>query len=176
MGMAFDPLDTSEYPTVYVAHSFMFHKKDLKDCYNGKVSKVSGKQLDQMENIITGLPVSDHDHGINGIIFGNDGELYIQVGGNTNAGVPGPMSSRSQLGEGYFSAATLVAYLNRPNFSGFIEYDGNGYPKPGLDIEVFASGQRNPYDLTLHTKYVSFVFPVAMHTWVVILTRSVFSL
>ena len=41
-----------------------------------------------MEDIITGIPISDHDHGINGIEFGDNGELYIQVGGNTNAGIP----------------------------------------------------------------------------------------
>jgi glucose/arabinose dehydrogenase len=115
------------------------------------VSKVSGEKLDQMENIITGLPVSDHDHGINGLEFGNDGELYFQVGSNTNAGVPGPISSRSQLDEGYFSAATLVAYLNRPNFDGDITYDKDGYPVTGLDVEVFASGQRNSFDIVLHS-------------------------
>ena len=26
-----------------------------------------------------GLPVSDHDHAANGIVFGDHGELYIQV-------------------------------------------------------------------------------------------------
>ena len=33
------------------------------------------------------LPVSNHDHGVNGITFDNNGDLYVSVGGNTNAGV-----------------------------------------------------------------------------------------
>lgn len=43
--------------------------------------------------VVSNLPVSDHDHGINGLEFGDKGELYILVGGNTNAGVPGKLSS-----------------------------------------------------------------------------------
>ncbi len=78
-----------------------------------------------MTNIITGLPVSDHDHAVNGLEFTDDGNLMIQVGGNTNAGVPGPISSREDLDEGYFSAATLIAYLS--------------------------TGERNSYDICLHS-------------------------
>jgi len=120
--------------------------------------------------------------GVNGLEFGWDGELYIQIGGkllidcslanvcsscaqahslflllfkipgNTNAGVPGPISSREDLDEGYFSAATLVAYLARENFDGFITYDdATGLPITGLDVEVFASGQRNPFDIVMHS-------------------------
>lgn len=35
------------------------------------------------------MPVSDHDHGLNNIVFGNNGELYFAIGSNTNGGVPG---------------------------------------------------------------------------------------
>lgn len=109
--------------------------------------------------------MSDHDHGINGMEFGDDGELYFQIGGNTNAGVPGPISSREDLDEGYFSAATVVAYLARENFDGFITYDSNGIPITGLDVEVFATGQRNSYDIVLHSNgnlYATGMFKVEM--------------
>jgi glucose/arabinose dehydrogenase len=105
-----------------------------------------------MTNIITGLPVSDHDHAVNGLEFTDDGNLMIQVGGNTNAGVPGPISSREDLDEGYFSAATLIAYLSRDNFDGFITYDDStGKPITGLDVELFATGERNSCDICLHS-------------------------
>lgn len=65
--------------------------------------------------------------------------------------VPGPISSREDLDEGYFSAATLIAYLSRENFDGEITYDDDGFPITGLDVELFATGQRNSYDICLHS-------------------------
>lgn len=113
LGIAFDPTDVSADPTVYVSHSWLFHQQvrprkhgftllsliltlprlgQLRSL-NGKVSAVSGPNLDQFRHVVTGLPVSDHDHGVNGLVFGDNGELYIQVPGNTNAGIPGSLSS-----------------------------------------------------------------------------------
>jgi glucose/arabinose dehydrogenase len=109
--------------------------------------------LDVIEDIITGLPVSDHDHGVNGLEFGDHGELYILVGGNTNAGVPGALSGSNLQKEGLFSAAALVAYLGRDDFDGHLLYDqvDDGNLIKGSGIEVFSSGLRNPYDLVLHS-------------------------
>jgi len=79
LGITFDPMDTSANPDLYVAHCSLFHGQVVD--YNGKVSVVSGANLDQMKHVVTGLPVSDHDHGINGMEFSDDGDLFIQVGG-----------------------------------------------------------------------------------------------
>lgn len=88
LGMAFDPMDPNpSNPAIYVSHATLFHGK--LESFNGKVSKVHGPKLEFIDDVVTGLPVSDLDHGVNGIEFGDNGELYIQVGGNTNAGVPG---------------------------------------------------------------------------------------
>jgi glucose/arabinose dehydrogenase/predicted nucleic acid-binding protein len=149
LGIAFDPMDTSSNPTVYAAHSTLFHGQLVSN--NGKVSAVSGENLETVEHVVTGLPVSDHDHGINGMEFGDHGELYIQIGGNTNAGVPGALSGSGLQEEGHFSAATIVAHLARPNYDGKVEYDANGNQVSGFDVEVFASGQRNSYDIVLHS-------------------------
>ena len=149
LGIAFNPMDTSPNPTVYVSHSTLFHGKVVD--YNGKVSAVSGEKLDQLTHIVTGLPVSDHDHGINGMEFGDNGDLYIQVGGNTNAGVPGALSSTLLQDEGMLSAATVVAHVSKPGFVGNVEYNNNGDILPGSDVEVFAAGQRNSSDLVLHS-------------------------
>lgn len=155
LGITVDPFDTREHPDVYVSHSYLFHgsTESFKgDAINGKVSKVSGALLDTYEDVVTGLPVSDHDHGINGLEFDDEQNLYIQVGGNTNAGVPGALSGSSIQEDNWFSSATVVAHLGRENFNGDIVYDQTtGYPIHGDDVEVFAAGQRNPYDLTLHS-------------------------
>ena len=150
LGIAFDPFETDPLnPKVYASHSSLFHGEQI-NFYNGKVSTLSGPGLSIKEDIITGLPVSDHDHGINGLEFDNEGKLYIQVGGNTNAGVPGVLSSSGLQKEGVLSAATLVADIKNPGFDGGITYDATAAQISG-DVSVFASGQRNPYDILLHS-------------------------
>jgi len=180
LGIAFDPMDSCE-PTckAYVSHNYLFHGEIVS--YNGVISTVSGPNLDIVEDIITGLPVSDHDHGINGMDFDDHGNLYVQVGGkflpdcispnafsfefaliwllfalhilgNTNAGVPGALSSSGQQQEDLFSAATIIARnVNSPTFDGHITYDVNGDQTGGFDVSVFAAGMRNPFDLVYHS-------------------------
>jgi len=66
LAVAFDPLDTKPNPDVYIAHFQYYHgdwKSSSGKAINGKVSKVSGANLDEVVDIVTGLPVSDHDHG-----------------------------------------------------------------------------------------------------------------
>jgi len=54
--------------------------------------------------------------------------------------------------ENYFSAATNVAYLSDPDFNGFSKYDrqDDGIPIT-KGVEVFASGERNPFGICLHS-------------------------
>lgn len=81
--------------------------------------------------------------------FDDNGNLYIQVGGNTNAGVPGALSTSQTQEEDLFSAATLIARnVTSPTFDGHLTYNTNGDQTGGWDVEVFASGQRNPYDVS----------------------------
>lgn len=150
LGITFDPMDTSPNPAVYVSHSTLFHGK--LESYNGKVSEVSGPKLETYRDIVTGLPVSDLDHGVNGLEFGDKGELYIQVGANTNAGIPGNLSSSGLQEDGVFSGATLVAHLNRTGYDGNVTYNENGDQVTGFDVELFASGERNPFDVRMKYK------------------------
>lgn len=91
--------------------------------------------------------------GVNGIEFGNQGELYIQIGSNTNGGIPGPLTGKQIQMENYFSAATLVANMADPLFDGFITYDehNDGTPNGGFGVQVFTSGNRNPFGIVMHS-------------------------
>jgi hypothetical protein len=91
--------------------------------------------------------------GVNGIVFGNEGELYVQIGSNTNGGVPGPLTTKQIQKDNYYSAATVVAYLADPQFDGAITYDAadDGTPNGGSGIDVFAPGNRNPFGIVLHS-------------------------
>ena len=93
IGIAFDPLDNSTVPDVYITTSFFFHGSSTSssgDSINGEIAVIRGANLDEEpEVIVSGIPVSDHDHGVTALEFGNNGELYYGVGSNTNGGIPG---------------------------------------------------------------------------------------
>jgi glucose/arabinose dehydrogenase len=90
---------------------------------------------------------------VNQIQFGNQGELYINIGSNTNGGIPGRLSGSGIMKESYFSSSNVVAKLSDPSFDGFIEYDApdDGSPINFKGISVFAPGLRNPFGLVLHS-------------------------
>jgi len=153
-GIAFDPTDISDPPDVYLSHSGIFHGSSSAyedPAINGKISVLKGVNLDMKDDVVTGLPVSDHDHSVNGIQFNDNGDLFIQVGGNTNSGVPGLLSSSGLQGENIIGSATLVAKLSDASFNGTIEYTSTGKMVPNDGIMVFATGERNSYDLVFHS-------------------------
>ena len=178
LGIAFNPFDSE--PKIYVSHSQLYANNEpgfdsLTDFspYSGQVStieKVNGEWITLP--LITGIGVSNHDHGVNALDFDNEGNLLIAVGGNTNAGVADERIGG--LDESPFTAAILKAEITKPDFNGQIEYElppdtpiapglsfdpatsqgygGYAVVKPGIDVLVYASGLRNPFDLVWSTK------------------------
>jgi hypothetical protein len=72
LGIAFDPIQTEGFSDVYITSSFFFHgesKSSSGQSINGSIKKVSGANLDVVVDIVTGLPVSDHDHGTSDLCF-----------------------------------------------------------------------------------------------------------
>jgi IPT/TIG domain len=67
LGIAFDPMDAGNpIPPIYISSSGLFHGGRLSSSWtsiNGKINRVIGANLDLVEDIITGLPVCDNDHG-----------------------------------------------------------------------------------------------------------------
>jgi glucose/arabinose dehydrogenase len=90
---------------------------------------------------------------LNQIEFDDNGNLYIQIGSNTNGGVPGRISGSGIQKESYFSASTVVADLSNPSFNGNIQYDApdDGSPINSIGVSVFAPGQRNPFGIVFHS-------------------------
>jgi N-acetylneuraminic acid mutarotase len=167
LGIAFNPFDPPSPVKIYVGHSQLFANGgecfDGVSPYSGYVSVLTGPDFDTAETLIDGLPVSNHDHGVNGIQFDNQGRLIVAVGGNSNSGIPDcPMGD---LPESPLSAAILRADITKSNFSGNVTYIETGTSitnndqvfgdivdvAPGSDIEVFATGFRNPLDLVYTT-------------------------
>ncbi|MCA1995351.1 MAG: PQQ-dependent sugar dehydrogenase, partial [Coleofasciculus sp. S288] len=132
--------------------------------YSGQVSVLEGPDFSVVTPLITGLPVSNHDHGINGMTFDENGDLLIAVGGNTNAGIPAP--NLGDLPESPLSAAILKARISDSDFNGTIQYlesttslvnndqvyGGIVDVAPGIDVSVYSSGFRNPFDIVWTTQ------------------------
>lgn len=162
----FDPQDPSSIK-VWMAHGEQFQNGGGAftgpSYFTGQISTVSGPDFDAPVPVITQLPVSNHDHSVNGLVFDENGDLMICVGGNTNAGVREPLLG--DLPESPLSAAVLRAKISDPSFDGMILYrDSNSGVfvddqvfgeqidvVPGVDVEVYATGFRNPLDLCLHS-------------------------
>ncbi|NBD17493.1 MAG: hypothetical protein GVY04_15555, partial [Cyanobacteria bacterium] len=191
LGLAFNPFDTE--PKLYVAHAHLkanggtsFPVTEYSP-YSGQVSVLSGPDFSTLTPLITGIGVSNHDHGINGLDFDNQGDLYVAVGGNTNAGIVS--DAIGGLDESPFTAAVLKADITKADFNGAINYtlpdgfldnylaennltledftleDGKlfdpsdsqvfGYAAnvvEGVDVSVYSSGTRNPFDILFTTQ------------------------
>ncbi len=167
LGIAFNPFDPPTVPRLYVAHSSLY--SDGGGCltgafvsYSSEVSILEGPGF-AVTPLITGLPASNHDHAVNGMVFDRNGDLYVNVGGNTNAGIRD--CALGDLPESPFAAATIKAEISKPGFNGIITYTetNSGLPNndqafgdlvdpdAGLDLTIFAAGQRNPFDLIYTT-------------------------
>jgi len=119
-----DPGDKVNYA---VGLAFHDGKTYLSDA--GRISILSDNngdgELDTLQPIVEGLPTWKHTfHSNNGIAFGPDNKLYVGVGATTDHG---PLQDKYE------------ASILRMNAD-------------GSDLEVFATGFRNPYDLTFSPK------------------------
>lgn len=168
LSVAINPYDPAEPVKLYVGHGDHFlhggNTPPGPSPYTGQISVLTGPDFDAPVPLITGLPVSNHDHGINGIAFDNNGDLLISVGSMTNAGVLALNSG--DLPESPLSAAILKARLSDPSFNGTITYVDtlSGLPDndqrdgeevdvaPGIDVEVHAAGLRNAFGLVYTTQ------------------------
>ncbi|KAK1863091.1 hypothetical protein I4F81_005654 [Pyropia yezoensis] len=162
LGVAFNPAQKA--PILYVSSSILdWKKKKLPNTAwaNGEVVTLvptggnynGGKCLKKGKTIVSGLPVSAHDHGINDLVFLNDGNLLISVGGQTNAGIPA--EKLGFVGASPLSGAIVHAAITKPNFNGAIKYDQmkdeSKARKVSGDVRIYAAGTRNSFGMVLHT-------------------------
>ena len=85
-GLAFEPGSTSTNLRLWVSHGALGNR-DMAN-FTGKVTLVSGANLQTVQDKITGLPRSTKDHMNNGIAFGPDGKLYLAQGSLSGYGAP----------------------------------------------------------------------------------------
>eukprot|EP00178_Gracilaria_changii_P027565 TRINITY_DN88_c0_g1_i1.p1 TRINITY_DN88_c0_g1~~TRINITY_DN88_c0_g1_i1.p1 ORF type:complete len:1061 (+),score=165.22 TRINITY_DN88_c0_g1_i1:929-4111(+) len=165
LGIAFDPRDAGLKPYVSTSTLFWYDKNrinfDNKAAWrNGAVDRLK-KGTDPSDpkvclvydqRIVSGLPVSNHDHSVNQLLFTQSGDLLIAVGGFTNAGLP-----HYKLGnywETTLSGTVLIAKLSKgAQFNGNIEYSNADVPRLSQqisgDVSIYSSGLRNLFGMAM---------------------------
>lgn len=155
LGIAIDPQsDPALQIALYLAFSV-----DNGAPFNGRIARAvstdGGSTYSLDENFISGLARSSFDHQTNGLDFGPDGCLYIAQGNNSNAGYDAD-HAESRLSSGILRACfkdtvTTVDPAFDGNCGGGTVASPAGNEQEACDVEVYASGLRNPYDLVWHS-------------------------
>lgn len=161
--LSFDPLAPGDGLVLYAASSILYYADEaglpLSAWDNGQIvvfkPNTNGACLGIAGTPITGLPVGNGDHAVQGLEWTQSGELLIGVGGATNLGA-NVASKLGGLDETPLSAAVLIAPVHKPGFDGAVMYNGTADERytvqtGGLDVAVYAAGLRNSYDSVVHT-------------------------
>jgi hypothetical protein len=152
VGLAFAPNSTATNLVAYVTHSsFMFLNGPDWD---GKLTRLSGSNLQTVQDILINLPRSAKDHLTNSIAFGPDGALYFTQGSNSAMGKADATWNNRE--EHLLSAAVLRLDLSKLTTLplNVKTSDGGGTYNPystSAALTIYASGVRNAYDLVWHT-------------------------
>lgn len=159
LGLAFNPAEKGL--KLYAATSTLNYKsKNLGQggWTNGKIVTLtpSGSCLKIGQDLITGLPVSNHDHAVGAMRFTKNGQLLIAVGGFTNAGVSKPNDKLGGTPAVPLSGAVIICDTNKgKNFNGKITYSNVMNPaiskQTGGDCRVWAAGLRNAFGMMIHS-------------------------
>lgn len=153
LGLAFDT--GGQQPALYLSHNFVNGTADGP--FANEIVKLTAPDFSESEVVISGLPVSGHNHGTNDLEFGPDGRLYIAQGGTTSSGAPADADDPRwrDWDESPLSGAILVADVNAADFNGEILYDSELATSEtemiGGDVSVFSPGHRNTYDIMFHS-------------------------
>ena len=151
LGLAFDPVSTSTNLILWISHN-EYAFSDATD-WTGEVTRLTGADLQTVQDFVVGLPRSVRDHESNSLAFGPDGALYLTQGSNTATG-----AADSQWGlrpEHVLNAAVLridKTAIGSPPLNVKSEEGGTYDPfAPGVAVTIYASGLRNSFDLVWHS-------------------------
>lgn len=150
VGLALDPASTADDVVVWVSHSAAMAIPAPE--WSGKISRLSGADLETVTDYVVGLPRSTKDHMTNGIAFGPDGALYVLQGSNTAMGAAD--ATWGNRPERLLNAAALRVDVSAIDPPLDVRTEGGGSYDPwadGAPLTVYASGVRNAFDLVWHS-------------------------
>ena len=162
IGLTFDPSSTANNLIAWVTNTYIDVNNfdgsvgnGINQPWAGKVTRLSGPNLENVQDVVVGLPRSSKDHVTNSIAFNpaEPGVLYFMQGSNTAMGAPDAAWKYQE--ERALSGAVLrldTNLLGNLPLNAQTEDGGNYNPfAPGAPLTVYASGTRNSYDLVWHS-------------------------
>jgi fibronectin type 3 domain-containing protein len=160
IGLTFDPASTATDLVAYITHgSFEGVFEGDAPEWSGKLTKLSGPNLENYQDLVIGLPRSVGDHLSNQPVFGPDGKLYFSQAANTAMGESDPTWSEADgtpRPEQLLTAAILqidLAAIGDSTLNVQTEGIANPYDPFAADapVKIYATGVRNAYDLVWHS-------------------------
>ncbi|MEM7572344.1 MAG: malectin domain-containing carbohydrate-binding protein [Bacteroidota bacterium] len=149
--MAFDPASTAGNLVAWVSHT-TFGFNGMAD-WGGKITQLSGDDLEMVQDYVVNLPRSTRDHVTNGVAFGPDGALYVNQGSNSAMGAAD--NTWGNRDERLLSAAVLridLGAISTPPLDVQTAEGGTYDPfAVNAPVTIYGSGVRNAYDLVWHT-------------------------
>jgi glucose/arabinose dehydrogenase len=148
-GFCFDPRSTPNDLVLYASNGHAGFK-DVPD-WSGRITRMSGPDLEDVQDIVDGLPRSVRDHLTFQPVFGPDGAIYVGQGSNSASGAPD--SAWGDRPERTLSAAILRLDLRKLPAKLPMDvrtHDGGGTYDPfapGAPLTIYGSGVRVAYDL-----------------------------
>ncbi len=162
-GIRFDPKASADHLSMWVSHGqFIVNQRGEPSLvgateWTGKISLLSGAQLDEYRDVVVNLPRSWRDHLNNQIDFGPDGCIYFSQGSHTAMGAPDKKWGGNRV-ERLLSAAVLRLDPSKLSSDGqpldVKTPDGGGTYDPfgsNAPLTIYASGVRVGYDMLWHS-------------------------
>lgn len=160
VGITFNPASLAL--KVYMTTATIYWKgkfqNDIQGWTNGKLQSVTAKPNGCFNNdvtdIVTGLPVTNHDHTPSWMQFLPDGRLIISIGGFTNGGISEPNDKLGGIEPNPYSGAIITCPTNKLTA---ITYTNPETPAQAKVIgtggcSIYAPGFRNSFGGFLTTR------------------------
>lgn len=162
LGVAFNPAITGKvvlYASSSVIHWETRNYLEFKEgWHNGEIiamEKGNSNCLKRTQTVISGLPVSNYDHGVNHVAFDQSGNLLVTVGSTSNLGASKPGDPLGGVPDSPFSGCMIFAAVMKKGFNGKIKYNQYSNPqtanKISGDVSVYAAGVRNSFGFVSHS-------------------------
>lgn len=154
IGFCFDPAATADNPIIWASNGH-YSFTDSPD-FTGKLTRLSGPNLETVQDVLIHLPRASQDHMNNQPNFGPDGALYFGQGASNAYGAPDPIWHNRP--EHLLTASVLRLDVSKvtpghPLDTLTVDAGGPYDPRrPGAPLTVYAIGIRNAYDLVWTTK------------------------
>ena len=161
-GITFDPASTADRPLLWISHGQLpprgeqgLQAMDGAQDWTGKISLISGTNLDEYRDVIVGLPRATKDHLNNQMAFGPDGAMYFCQASHTAMGAPDHkwgFRPERLLSSAILRLDTSAALAQSAPIDVKTEEGGHYDPtSAGAPLTIYATGIRNSFDLVWHS-------------------------